>query len=179
MTIAWHCTTRTPTTTSTDTHMSVVRIVSLFKVLSDITRTRTVAQVLSLSQHPHGHLHVSVSFRLDSPSLFFCTSSRPLSSSSKFVVSLHTPPNESMNSTDEFSLSTGYEPKAYDFNETSVEPYMQLLDSPPLFSDKVSSADPDYDDATLEDVLHRAQSASPSLSTRRLVCQSVVVVNVR
>ena len=38
---------------------------------------------------------------------------------------------------------------------------MQLLDSPPLFSDKVSSADPDYDDATLEDMLlqvHRAQA---------------------
>ena len=45
---------------------------------------------------------------------------------------------------------------AYDFNETSVEPYMQLLDSPPLFSDKVSSADPDYDDAVLEDMLHQA-----------------------
>ena len=30
----------------------------------------------------------------------------------KFVVNLHTPPNESMDSTDEFSLSTGYEPKA-------------------------------------------------------------------
>ena len=28
-----------------------------------------------------------------------------------------------MDSTDEFPLSTGYEPKAYDFNETSVEPY--------------------------------------------------------
>ena len=52
-----------------------------------------------------------------------------------------------MESTDEFLLSTGYEPNAYDFNETSVEPYMQLMDSPPLFSDKVSSADPDYDDA--------------------------------
>ena len=47
-----------------------------------------------------------------------------------------------MDSTDEFYLSTSYEPKAYDFYETSVEPYMQLLDSPPLFSDKVSSADP-------------------------------------
>ena len=42
---------------------------------------------------------------------------------------------------------------------------MQLLDSPPLFSNKVSSADPDYDDATLEDVLHQAHRAQayPSL----------------
>ena len=36
---------------------------------------------------------------------------------------------------------------------------MQLLDSPPLFSNKVSSADPDYDDATLEDVLHQVHRA--------------------
>ena len=37
----------------------------------------------------------------------------------------------------------------------------QLLDSPPLLSNKVSSADPDYDDATLEHMLyqvHRAQA---------------------
>ena len=71
-----------------------------------------------------------------------------------------------MDSTDEFSLSTGYEPKAYEFYETSVEPYMQLLDSPPLFSDKVSSADPDYDDATLEDMLHQAHRAQANHSLR-------------
>ena len=71
-----------------------------------------------------------------------------------------------MDSTDEFSLSTGYEPKAYDFYETSVEPCMQLLDSPPLFSDKVSSADPDYDDATLEDKLHQAHRAQAYHSLR-------------
>ena len=77
----------------------------------------------------------------------------------KSVVNLHNSCNESMDSTDEFSLSTGDEPKAHDFNETSVEPYTELLDSPPLFSDKVSSADPDYDDATLEDMLHQAHRA--------------------
>ena len=36
---------------------------------------------------------------------------------------------------------------------------MQLLDSLPLFTNKVSSADPDYDDATLEDMLHQAHRA--------------------
>ena len=71
-----------------------------------------------------------------------------------------------MDSTDEFSLSTGYEPKAYDFNETSVEPCMQLLDSPPLFSSKVSSADPDCDDAALEDMLHQAHRAQAYHSLR-------------
>ena len=84
----------------------------------------------------------------------------------KFVDNLCTPPNESMDSTDEFSLSKGYEPNAYDFNETSVEPYMQLLDSPPLFSDKVSSADPDNDDATLEYMLHQAHRAQAYHSPR-------------
>ena len=113
--------------------------------------------------------------------LHFLTSLIFFLQSLKFVVNLHTPQNESMDSTEEFSLSTGYEPKAHDFYETSVEPYMQLLDSPPLFSNEVSSADPDYDDATLED-MHASpstSSASLSLSTRRLVCQSVVFVNVR
>ena len=52
----------------------------------------------------------------------------------KSVVNLHNSCNESMDSTDEFSLSTGYEPKAHDFYETSVEPNVQLLNSSPLFS---------------------------------------------
>ena len=71
-----------------------------------------------------------------------------------------------MDSTDEFSLSTGHEPKDHDFYETSVEPYVQLLDLPPLFSNKVSSADPDYDDATLEDMLHQVHRAQAYHSLR-------------
>ena len=47
----------------------------------------------------------------------------------KSVVNLHNSCNESVDSTDELLLSTGYEPKAHDFYETSVEPYVQLLDS--------------------------------------------------
>ena len=45
-------------------------------------------------------------------------------------------------------------------------PHVQLLDSPPLFSDKVSSADPDYDDAVLEDMLHQAHRAQAYHSPR-------------
>ena len=82
------------------------------------------------------------------------------------MVNLHNSCNESMDSTDEFSLSTGYEPKAHDSYETSVEPYVQLLDSPPLFSNKVSSPDPDYDDATLEDMLHQVHRAQAYHSLR-------------
>ena len=69
---------------------------------------------------------------------------------------LLTPHKEGMDLSDEFLLTTGYEPNAYDFKETSVEPYTELLDSPPPFSDKVSSADADYDDAALEGMLHEA-----------------------
>ena len=107
----------------------------------------------------HGHLCVLFTlilpfyFLLYLPSLFFFLLYL------KSVVNLHNSTNESMDSTEEFSLSTGYEPKAHDLYETSVEPYMQLLDSPPLFSNKVSSADPDCDDATLEDMLHQAHRA--------------------
>ena len=42
--------------------------------------------------------------------------------------------------------------------------YMQILDPSSLFSCKVSSADPDFDDATLKDMLHqlhRAQAYCP------------------
>ena len=73
----------------------------------------------------------------------------------KSMVNLHNSCNEGVDASDDLLLSTGYESKARDFYETTVEPYVQLLDSPPLFSDKVSSADPDYDDATLEDMLHQ------------------------
>ena len=107
----------------------------------------------------HGHL--CVLFTLNLP-FYFLLYLPPLFSSLnnlKSVVNLHNSCNESMDSTDEFSLSTGYEPKADDFSQTSVDPYMQLLDSQPVFSNKVSSAD--NDDATLEDMLdqvHRAQA---------------------
>ena len=67
--IAWHCTMRTPTTISTDTHMSVARMVSSV-AQCHIICTRIVAQVMSLSLHPHGHGHLSVSSHLDSPFLF-------------------------------------------------------------------------------------------------------------
>ena len=75
---------------------------------------------------------------------------------------LGTPHKEGMDSSDEFLLTTGYEPNAYDFKETLVESYTKLLDSVPLFSDKVSSADPDYDDAAREDMLHQAHRAPSS-----------------
>ena len=123
-----------------------------------ISRTRTVAHVMSLSTHPHVHVHMSVSPRLALPFYFthFLPHSFHFLLHLKFVDNLRIPPKESMNLSDEFLLSTGNEPNAYDFKEFSVEPYTELLDSPPLFSDKVSSADADYDDAALEGMLREA-----------------------
>ena len=45
----------------------------------------------------------------------------------KSVVNLYNSCNESVDSTDEFSLPTGYEPKAHDFFETTVEPCVAAL----------------------------------------------------
>ena len=135
-----------------------------------ISRTRTVAQVMSLSHHPHVHVHVSVSPRLALTFHFphFLPHSIHFLLHLKFVDYnlLRTPHKESMDLSDEFFLSTGYEPNAYDFKETSVEPYTELLDSPPLFSDKVSSADADYDDAALEDMLREAHRVHSHHSPR-------------
>ena len=71
-----------------------------------------------------------------------------------------------MDLSDEFLLSTGYEPNACDFKETSVEPYTELLDSPPLFSDKVSSADADHDGAAIEGMLREAHRVHSHHSPR-------------
>ena len=125
---------------------------------------------MSLSHHPQVHVHVSVSPRLALSFYFphFLPHSFHFLLHLKFVDYnlLRTPHNEGRDLSDEFLLSTGYEPNAYDFKETSVEPYTELLDSPPLFSNKVSSADPDYDDATLGDMLHQAHRAQAYHSLR-------------
>ena len=123
---------------------------------------------MSLSSHPRVHVHVSVSPRLALPFYFthFLPHSFHFLLHLKFVDNLRILPKESMDLSHEFLLSTGYDPNAYDFKETSVEPYTELLDSPPLFSDKVSSADTDYDDATLEDMLHQAHRVHSHHSPR-------------
>ena len=69
-----------------------------------VTRTRTVAQVMSLSHHPHVHVHVSVSPRLALPFYFthFLTHSFPFLLHLKFVDNnlLLTPHREGMDLSD-------------------------------------------------------------------------------
>ena len=71
-----------------------------------------------------------------------------------------------MDSLDEFYLLTGYEPNGVDFKETSVEPYTELLDSLPFFSDTGFPADSDYDDAALEGMLREAHRVHSHHSQR-------------
>ena len=89
-----------------------------------------------------------------------------------------------MDSLDETYSLTGYEPNAYDYKDTYVESYTELLISPP-FSKQGFPEDAEYDDAALEDMLREAhrvhvhhsqredlsvgQSSSVSERTRRLV----------
>ena len=60
-----------------------------------------------------------------------------------------------MDSLDETYSLTGYEPNAYDFKETYVESYTELLASPP-FSKQGFPEDAEHDDAELEDMLREA-----------------------
>ena len=76
-----------------------------------------------------------------------------------------------MELSDEFLLTTGYDSNTYDFHETSVEPYTKLLD-------RVSSADPEFDDAALEDMLHQAHRAQACHSQREDLSVTSIVVNV-
>ena len=62
-----------------------------------------------------------------------------------------------MVSIDETYSLTGYEPNAYDFKETYVESYTELLTSSPFFSKQGFPEDAEYDDAALEDMLREAQ----------------------
>ena len=130
-----------------------------------------------LSENRHAHTHSGSSNESFTPST--CSCERFSSFCSRFFLHaflaaffhfflhlkfvdynlLFSPHKEGMDLSDEYYLSTAYEPNAYDFKEISVEFYTELLDSPPLFSNKVCSADPDYDDAALEDMFHQAHRA--------------------
>ena len=58
-----------------------------------------------------------------------------------------------MASIDETYTLTDHEPNAYDFKETYVESYKELLTSPTFSSKQGFPEDAEYDDAALEDML--------------------------
>ena len=126
------------------------------------------SRCLRHSPHPHGHPRVCGLFALILP-FYFLLYFPPLVlflTYMKSMVNLHNCCNEGVDVNDDLLFSTGYEPKAHDFYETTVELYVQLLNSPALLSNKTSTADPDYDDATLEDMLHRAHRVQADHSVR-------------
>ena len=108
--------------------------------------------------HPHGHPRLCGLFALILP--FYFLLYLPLLflflTYMKSMVNLHNSCNEGVDASDDLLLSTGYEPKAHDIYETTVEPYVQLLNSPALLSNTTPAADPDCDDSTLEDMLYQA-----------------------
>ena len=116
------------------------------RVVTHCTLHRTLTQVRAVSViHPIHMRSWCVRFSLDFDFSFLFTFylTHLLSHSFHFFPHLNLvnnllriPPKNSMDSFDETYLHTSYERNAYDFKETSVEPYTQLLNSPPFFSDK-------------------------------------------
>ena len=77
--------------------------------MTEHERTRTVAQVMSLSSHPHVHVHVSVLPRLALPLLLHALLAALLPFPPALEVRrqpAHSAQKESMDLSDEFFLST-------------------------------------------------------------------------
>ena len=90
---------------------------------------------------------------------------------------LRIPHKECMDSFDETYLHTSYEPNAYDVKETSVEPFPELLNSPP-FSDKVFPRTP----STMTPhsrICCVKLTEYIAITLNEKTCLSVVVVSVR
>ena len=84
----------------------------------------------------------------------------------KLVEYLCTPPKKGVASIDDTYLHTGYEPNAYNFKETYVESYTELLTSPPFLSKQGFPEDAEYDDAVLEGMLREAHRVHSHHSQR-------------
>ena len=134
-----------------------------------------IVTLLSCTFHSHSHLaqvescplHFTPStchprerslFTLTLPLSTSFSSCRPCSSSfssssfnKKFMENLHNSAKEGVDTYDVLYLFTGYEPKAHDFHE--------LQNSPVPLSYTTPTADHDYDDVTLEEMLYQAVRA--------------------
>ena len=137
------------------------------------------------SSHLHFHVHVCGLFALTFsfylllflPSLFlfpflFLTDK-------KFMANLYNSAKEGVDTNDVLSCHTGYEPKAHDF----LRDHTRALRAAPELAGAPLLHDPTADRLrrlyTRGYALSSTSSASRSLSTKRFVCQSVIVVNVR
>ena len=68
--IAWHCTMRTPLTTSTERERTFPLVYQRSVVSHHLVHTHRGSRCLCLSPHPHGHLHVRLSSPLILPFYF-------------------------------------------------------------------------------------------------------------
>ena len=178
----WRCTIPTPMTTwppwlfstqSTSTTLECIVFFSQRVVTVAHLTVAILAQVRAVSVTSSHMRSWCVRFSLDFDLSFLFTFylTQLLSHSFhflhlKFADNLRIPPKESMDSFDETYSHTSYEPNAYDFKETSVESYTELLTSPPFLSDRVFPKDAEYDDAALEGMLREAQRVQSYHSQR-------------
>ena len=179
--LAWHSTIRTSMTTSMFTWHRTMRTLA---TTSTERRAHFLGSVVvsSSSSHLHIHVHVCGLFTLILP-FYFMLYFRPLFlflNYMKSTVNLHNSCNEGVDASDDLLLSTGYEPKAHDFYETTVEPLRAAPGLAAVLLQQSLFCGPRLRRLyTRRHAPSSTSSASLSLSTRRLVCQSVVVVNVR
>ena len=149
---------RTPTSTSTEcAHARIVSLPCTFHPYSHWLKFEPCPHFT----HDHTHvIHVCGLFTLIFSALYFPVFLPSLFlflflflTNKKFLANLYNSAKEGVDTTDVLSFPTGYEPKARDVYE--------LLNSPALPSYMTPTADQDYDDSALEDMLYR-QSLSPS-----------------
>ena len=166
--LAWHFTMRTPATTSIARHALFSQIVIL---ISSMHMHRGSKFESRFSYHPHGLPRACVLFALTLsfylllllPFLFLFLF---LFLTDKVLANLNNSAKEGVDTNDVFSFPTGYEPKAHDFYETTVEPHVQFLNTPALLSNTTPYCGPVHDDSTLEDMLHQAHRAQAYHSLR-------------
>ena len=160
--LAWRFTTCTPT--STFTECAHARIVSSASYVSSILTLAQVRALSALHSRPSTCHPCVRSLHLDLHSLLPSLPAVPVPlpflflTNKKSMANLYNSAKEGVGTTDVLSFPTGYEPKAHDFYE--------LLNSPALLSYMTPTADQDYDDSTLEDMLHRAHRAQVDHSAR-------------
>ena len=157
----WQPRLRAPSTQRTWTVTCECAVLFVSQVLVVIDSHCTAwLKVLRMSSHPRmwwaflDHLESSILFiLLIFPFIFYLLHFLPhffhfLEGRSELVHSA----KKGMDSLDNSYSLTGYEPNAYDFNETYVESYTESLTAP-QFSEQGFLEDVEYDDTALEDML--------------------------
>ena len=148
-----------------------------------------VAHVISSMHEVCGSLSTlsptfSSTYSSSHSSFISCISSCISSTTLRDVVSLCTPPNKVWTLLNTLTSSQVMSPTPTTSRKLTSSPTQSPWPPPPphphtQFSKQGFFKNVEYDDTALEDMPREAQSTWLSLSARRLVCRSVVVVHVR